>query len=42
VLDVGTFDGLDAYLAEHWGATRVVAVDNEQYIAWVKARWGSC
>ena len=42
VLDVGTFDGFYAYLAEHRGATRVVAVDNEQYIAWVKARWGSC
>ena len=40
VLDVGTFDGFYAYLAEHRGATRVLAVDNEQYIAWVKARWG--
>ena len=40
VLDVGTFDGFYAYLAEHRGATRVVAVDNEQYTAWVKARWG--
>jgi tRNA (mo5U34)-methyltransferase len=40
VLDVGTFDGFYAYLAEHRGATRVVAVDNEQYVAWVKARWG--
>ncbi len=40
VLDVGTFDSFYAYLAEHRGATRVVAVDNEQYIAWVKARWG--
>ncbi len=40
VLDVGTFDGFYAYLAEHRGAARVVAVDNEQYVAWVKARWG--
>jgi tRNA (mo5U34)-methyltransferase len=40
VLDVGTFDGFYAYLAEHRGASRVVAVDNEQYVGWVKARWG--
>ena len=40
VLDVGTFDGFYAYLAEHRGAARVLAVDNEQYVAWVKARWG--
>ena len=40
VLDVGTFDGFYAYLAEHRGAARVVAVDNEQYVAWVKGRWG--
>jgi tRNA (mo5U34)-methyltransferase len=40
VLDVGTFDGFYAYLAEHRGAERVVAVDNEQYVDWVKARWG--
>jgi tRNA (mo5U34)-methyltransferase len=40
VLDVGTFDGFYAFLAEHRGAARVVAIDNEQYIAWVKARWG--
>lgn len=40
VLDVGTFDGFYAYLAEHRGAARVVGVDNEQYVAWVKARWG--
>src|SRR6478609_8533133 len=40
VLDVGTFDGFYAYLAEHRGAARVVAVDNEQHVAWVKARWG--
>jgi tRNA (mo5U34)-methyltransferase len=40
VLDVGTFDGFYAFLAEARGARRVVAVDNEQYRAWVKARWG--
>jgi tRNA (mo5U34)-methyltransferase len=40
VLDVGTFDGFYAYLAEHRGAARVLAVDNEQYIGWVNARWG--
>jgi tRNA (mo5U34)-methyltransferase len=40
VLDVGTFDGFYAYLAEHRGAARVLAVDNEQYVAWVKSRWG--
>jgi SAM-dependent methyltransferase len=40
VLDVGTFDGFYAFLAEYRGATRVVAVDNEQYKYWVSARWG--
>jgi tRNA (mo5U34)-methyltransferase len=40
VLDVGTFDGFYAFLAEARGADRVVAVDNEQYIDWVRARWG--
>ena len=40
VLDVGTFDGFYAFLAEARGARRVVAVDNEQYRAWVRARWG--
>jgi tRNA (mo5U34)-methyltransferase len=40
VLDVGTFDGFYAFLAEASGAGRVVAVDNEQYIEWVRARWG--
>jgi SAM-dependent methyltransferase len=40
VLDVGTFDGFYAYLAEHRGAARVLAVDNEQYVGWVRARWG--
>jgi tRNA (mo5U34)-methyltransferase len=40
VLDIGTFDGFYAFLAEDLGAERVVAVDNEQYIDWVRARWG--
>lgn len=40
VLDVGTFDGFYAFLAEHRRAERVVAVDNEQYRLWVAARWG--
>ena len=40
VLDIGTFDGFYAFLAEARGADRVVAVDNEQYIEWVHARWG--
>ena len=40
VLDVGTFDGFYAFLAESRGATRVLAVDNEQYRDWVRARWG--
>jgi tRNA (mo5U34)-methyltransferase len=40
VLDVGTFDGFYAFLAERRGAGRVVAVDNEQYRLWVSARWG--
>jgi tRNA (mo5U34)-methyltransferase len=40
VLDVGTFDGFYAFLAEKRGARRVVAVDNEQYRAWVRSRWG--
>ena len=40
VLDVGTFDGFYAFLAEARGANRVVAVDNEQYVEWVRARWG--
>jgi len=40
VLDVGPFDGFYSYLAEHRGAERVLAVDNEQYVAWVRARWG--
>jgi tRNA (mo5U34)-methyltransferase len=40
VLDVGCFDGFYAFLAEHRGAGRVVAVDNEQYRDWVRSRWG--
>ncbi len=40
VLDVGTFDGFYAFLAEARGAGRVVAVDNEQYREWVSSRWG--
>jgi tRNA (mo5U34)-methyltransferase len=40
VLDIGTFDGFYAFLAEARGAERVVAVDNEQYVDWVRARWG--
>ena len=40
VLDVGTFDGFYAFLAEKRGASRVVAVDNEQYRDWARARWG--
>jgi tRNA (mo5U34)-methyltransferase len=40
VLDIGTFDGFYAFLAEARGARRVVAVDNEQYRKWVSSRWG--
>lgn len=40
VLDVGAFDGFYAFVAEARGAKRVVAVDNEQYVHWVRARWG--
>ena len=40
VLDVGTFDGFYSFLAEVRGARRVVAVDNEQYVDWVNARFG--
>ena len=39
ILDVGTFDGFYAFLAEARGARRVVAVDNEQCREWVRARW---
>ena len=40
VLDVGSFDGFYSFLAEARGARRVVAVDNEQYVDWVRARFG--
>jgi tRNA (mo5U34)-methyltransferase len=40
VLDVGTFDGFYSFLAEARGARRVIAVDNEQYVDWVQARFG--
>ena len=40
VLDVGTFDGFYAFLAERRGARRVTAIDNEQYRLWVRTRWG--
>jgi tRNA (mo5U34)-methyltransferase len=40
VLDVGAFDGFYSFLAEARGARRVVAVDNQQYVDWVHARFG--
>ena len=40
VLDVGSFDGFYAYLAEARGAARVLAIDNELYRDWVYGRWG--
>ena len=40
VLDIGAFDGFYSFLAEVRGARRIVAVDNEQYIDWVRARFG--
>jgi SAM-dependent methyltransferase len=40
VLDVGSFDGFYALVAERRGAERVVAVDNEQYRLWGASRWG--
>ena len=40
VLDFGAFDGFYSFLAEARGARRVVAVDNEQYVEWVRARFG--
>jgi tRNA (mo5U34)-methyltransferase len=39
VLDVGAFDGFYSFLAEQRGARRIVAVDNEQYVDWVGARF---
>ena len=41
VLDVGTFDGFYAFVAEARGAKRVVGIDSEQHVEWVRARWGS-
>jgi tRNA (mo5U34)-methyltransferase len=40
VLDVGAFDGFYSFLAASRGASRVAAVDNEQYVEWVRARFG--
>jgi tRNA (mo5U34)-methyltransferase len=40
VLDVGTFDGFYSFLAEKRGAPRVLAIDSEQYVHWVRDRWG--
>ena len=40
VLDVGTFDGFYAFLAERRGAARVLAIDNEQYVGWIADRFG--
>jgi SAM-dependent methyltransferase len=40
VLEVGTFDGFYAFLAEHRGAARAVAVDNAQHVEWVRGRYG--
>jgi len=40
VLDIGAFDGFYSFLAEVRGARRVLAVDNEQYVEWVRARFG--
>jgi tRNA (mo5U34)-methyltransferase len=40
VLDIGTFDGFYAFLAERLGASRVVAIDNEQYVDWIEGRFG--
>ena len=39
VLDVGAFDGFYSFLAETRGARRVLAIDNEQYVHWVRDRW---
>lgn len=40
VLDVGAFDGFYGFLAEARGARQVLAVDNAQYVHWVRDRWG--
>lgn len=39
VLDVGAFNGFYSFLAEARGAKRVLAIDNEQYVHWVRERW---
>jgi tRNA (mo5U34)-methyltransferase len=41
VLDVGAFDGFYAFVAEDRGADRVLAIDNEQYVHWVRSRWST-
>jgi hypothetical protein len=41
LLQVGAFDGFYAFLTEHRGTERVVAVDNEQYRLWAASRGGS-
>jgi tRNA (mo5U34)-methyltransferase len=41
VLDVGAFDGFYAFVAEDRGGERVLAIDNEQYVHWVRSRWGT-
>jgi tRNA (mo5U34)-methyltransferase len=41
VLDVGAFDGFYAFVAEHRGAEHLLAIDNEQYVHWVRSRWGT-
>ena len=41
VLDVGAFDGFYAFVAEDRGADHVLAIDNEQYVHWVRSRWGT-
>ena len=40
VLDVGAFDGFYSFLAEARGARRVVALDSEQYVDWVRSHFG--
>jgi tRNA (mo5U34)-methyltransferase len=40
VIDIGAFDGFYSFLAEVPGARRVVAVDDEEYVDWVCARFG--
>jgi len=40
VLDVGAFDGFYGFLSEARGAARVLAVDNDQCVEWVRDRWG--